>query len=106
LTGVTAQEELENRLEQLETECARLREENTQLKARLSLPSDALANEWDRVLCGKPRVKCAQCQNRQFLPVTGDVIHDHLSGKHTIGVYPMLEDEICSEDLRESIPID
>ncbi|MGB7934367.1 MAG: restriction endonuclease subunit R, partial [Gammaproteobacteria bacterium] len=40
-------------------------------------------------------MKCARCQNRQFLPVTGDVIHDHLSGKHTIGVYPILEDETC-----------
>lgn len=145
---MTTQEELENRLEQLEAECARLRKENTQLRERLSLPSDvparctsadstvllgqasptsekielfqqlfrgcedvyplrwenrkgksgyspACANEWDRVLCGKPRVKCAQCQNRQFLSVTGEVIYDHLSGKHTIGVYPILEDETC-----------
>ena len=38
-----AHEELENRLEQLKAECARLREENTQLKERLSLPLDAPA---------------------------------------------------------------
>jgi hypothetical protein len=55
----------------------------------------ACANEWDKVLCGKPRVKCAQCRNGQFLPVTDEVIHDHLSGKHTIGVYPIREDETC-----------
>jgi len=40
---VTAQEELENRLEQLEAERARLREENTQLRERLSLPLGAPA---------------------------------------------------------------
>jgi len=57
--------------------------------------SPACANEWDKVLCGKPRVKCAQCRNRQFLPVTDEVIRGHLSGKHTIGVYPIREDETC-----------
>jgi len=57
--------------------------------------SPACANEWDRALCGKPKVKCAECNNRQFLAVTGEVIRGHLSGKHTIGVYPILKDESC-----------
>lgn len=57
--------------------------------------SPACANEWDKVLCGKPRVKCAKCRNRQFLPVSDEVIHDHLSGMRTIGVYPIREDETC-----------
>jgi hypothetical protein len=69
-----------------------LRWENRKGKAGYS---PACANEWDKVLCGKPRVKCAQCPNRQFLPVTDEVIHDHLSGEHTIGVYPIREDETC-----------
>jgi superfamily II DNA or RNA helicase len=47
------------------------------------------------VLCGKPRVKCANCENRQFIPVSAEVIHGHLSGKCTIGVYPILKDETC-----------
>lgn len=69
-----------------------LRWENRQGKSGYS---PACANEWDKVLCGKPRVKCAQCRNRKFLPVSDEVIHDHLSGKHTIGVYPIREDETC-----------
>lgn len=31
--------------------------------------SPACSNEWNRVLCGKPNVKCSECENRKFLPV-------------------------------------
>ena len=57
--------------------------------------SPACGNEWHKVLCGKPKVKCGQCKNSQFLPVTNQVIHDHLIGKQTIGVYPILADGSC-----------
>ncbi len=55
----------------------------------------ACANEWVRGVCEKPRVKCGECPNQAFLPVTADVILDHLRGRHVIGVYPMLKDETC-----------
>jgi len=55
----------------------------------------ACAHEWDRSLCGKPKVKCADCPNRALLPLTDEVIRDHLTGRHTIGVYPLLPDETC-----------
>ena len=55
----------------------------------------ACAHEWDRALCGKPKVKCADCPNRALLPVTDEVIRDHLTGRHTVGVYPLLPDETC-----------
>lgn len=61
----------------------------------------ACANEWVRGVCEKPRVKCAECPNRRFLPVTDDVIRWHLSGldadRHAFvaGVYPLLLDETC-----------
>lgn len=55
----------------------------------------ACAHEWDKALCGKPKIKCGDCENRKFLPVTDGVICDHLTGKHTIGVYPLLLDETC-----------
>lgn len=61
----------------------------------------ACGNEWVRGICEKPRVKCATCQHRQFLPVTDDTIRWHLSGQDsggtdfTAGVYPMLLDETC-----------
>jgi hypothetical protein len=55
----------------------------------------ACANEWAPRICGKPKVKCGDCLNRAFLPVTDEVIDGHLRGRHTIGVYPMLADETC-----------
>jgi superfamily II DNA or RNA helicase len=55
----------------------------------------ACANEWAPRICGKPKVKCGDCLNRAFLPVTDDIIDGHLRGRHTVGVYPMLADETC-----------
>ncbi|PIE53423.1 DEAD/DEAH box helicase [Candidatus Fermentibacteria bacterium] len=57
--------------------------------------SPACANEWKPGVCGKPRVKCGSCNTRKLLPLTDSVIYDHLSGKHTIGVYPLLQDDSC-----------
>lgn len=63
--------------------------------------SPACANEWVRDLCDKRSVKCAECPNRRFLPVTDDVIRWHLSGQDdggndfVMGIYPMLQDETC-----------
>nr|MDA8240766.1 DEAD/DEAH box helicase family protein [Nitrospiraceae bacterium] len=57
--------------------------------------SPACSNEWKRPLCAKPRIRCSECENRELLPVTSEVIHAHLLGKHTIGVYPLLLDETC-----------
>lgn len=61
----------------------------------------ACSNEWVRGICEKPRVKCADCQHRRFLPVTDEVIRWHLSGEDehrepfVAGVYPLLLDESC-----------
>lgn len=57
--------------------------------------SPACANEWKRPLCGKPKTKCADCESRDLLPVTDEVIRGHLIGEHIIGVYPLLSDETC-----------
>jgi len=40
----------------------------------------ACGNEWVRGICEKPRIKCTECQYRQFLPLTDEVIRWHLSG--------------------------
>jgi len=45
----------------------------------------ACANEWVRGVCEKPRIKCAECPHRRFLPVTDDVIRWHLSGQDATG---------------------
>ena len=61
----------------------------------------ACANEWRPGVCEKPRIKCAVCPNRKFLPVTDEAIRRHLTGTDdagepfTMGVYPMLRDETC-----------
>ena len=39
-------------------------------------------------------MKCADRENRELKPVTDEVIRSHLLGKHTIGGYPLLPDEI------------
>jgi hypothetical protein len=55
----------------------------------------ACANEWRAGVCEKPRVKCGDCSNRRLSPLSDAVIYDHLAGEHTIGVYPLLEDDTC-----------
>ncbi len=61
----------------------------------------ACANEWVRGVCEKPKIKCAECSHRAFLPVTDEVVRWHLSGRDDLGrafvmgIYPMLLDETC-----------
>ena len=55
----------------------------------------ACANEWRAGICEKPRIKCSDCGHRSPLPLTDAVIFKHLSGDHTVGVYPLLEDDTC-----------
>lgn len=57
--------------------------------------SPACANEWRVGVCHKPRIKCSECTHRLLEPVTDAVIYDHLVGKHTIGAYPLLPDDMC-----------
>jgi len=57
--------------------------------------SPACGNEWKPRVCNKPRVKCGDCKQRQLLQLTDQVIYDHLAGKQTIGIYPLLTDESC-----------
>ncbi len=57
--------------------------------------SPVCSNEWMSGVCQKPRVKCGRCSHRAFLPVTDQVVLDHLQGRHVIGVYPLLPDETC-----------
>lgn len=59
-------------------------------KAGKSGYAPACANEWKPGVCEKPRIKCSECPNRKFLPLTDQVIFNHLVGRHVIGVYPLL----------------
>ncbi len=55
----------------------------------------ACANEWRAGVCEKPHIKCGDCSNRLLIPLSDAVIYDHLAGEHTIGIYPLLEDDTC-----------
>ena len=64
----------------------------------------ACQNEWIKPFCKKPKIRCGECARREFLPVTDDVIRNHLRGADsgnkskkdfTIGVYPLLLEETC-----------
>jgi hypothetical protein len=57
--------------------------------------SPACANEWRAGICEKPRIKCGDCAHRALIPVTGQTVFDHLAGRHTVGVYPLLSDDTC-----------
>jgi len=74
------------------------------LKTGKSGYQPACRNEWVKGICEKPRIRCEDCANRAFLPVTNEVVRNHLLGMDpldrskrdlTIGVYPMLLDETC-----------
>ncbi len=59
------------------------------------------SNEWVPRFCGKPKVKCGDCPNRAFVPLTDAIISQHLRSESTngrdftIGIYPMLPEETC-----------
>ncbi len=61
----------------------------------------ACGNQWLRGICEKPKIRCMDCTNSRFLPVSDEVVRWHLSGKDptgthfVMGVYPMLQDETC-----------
>ena len=56
----------------------------------------ACAKEWRAGVCEKLRIPCSDCSHRRLLPLSDAVIDDHLAGRHTLGVYPLLEDDTCA----------
>jgi hypothetical protein len=56
----------------------------------------ACANEWRAGVCEKPRIKCADCGHRSLIALTDRTIFDHLAGRHTTGVYPLLTNDTCN----------
>jgi superfamily II DNA or RNA helicase len=56
----------------------------------------ACDNKWEPALCLlRTGGKCSDCMNQAFVPVSDQVVTDHLQGRHVMGVYPLLEDETC-----------
>jgi superfamily II DNA or RNA helicase len=56
----------------------------------------AAERDWKAISQSKPEDrKKTDRETRRLLPVTDKVIEDHLWGRHTVGVYPLLLDETC-----------
>lgn len=64
----------------------------------------ACANEWVHGVCAKPKIKCGECRNQAFFPVSLDILARHLRGgpgaqspglPFVVGVYPLLSDDTC-----------
>ena len=58
--------------------------------------SPVCKNEFNTYKCDKSRVKCNECTNREFMPLTEDIIRKHLRGEITIGIYPLLLGDLCN----------
>src|SRR5256885_585800 len=42
-----------------------------------------------------PRSKCGDCPNQAFIPFDDAAVVGHLTGRHVMGIYPLLPDETC-----------
>lgn len=56
--------------------------------------SPACNREWEVADDGSYKLK-KDLRDREYFPLTDEVIRNHLTGKCTIGIYPLLTDESC-----------
>lgn len=54
-------------------------------------------NEWKRPECRKGQIPnaCAVCEHTDYAPLSYALLQDHLTGKLTLGIYPLLTDHTC-----------
>lgn len=57
--------------------------------------SVACNNEWMQGICHKPRIKCQDCNRRQFTELNDQIIYLHLTGQQVVGLYPLMRDNTC-----------
>ena len=59
--------------------------------------SPICANEWKKEVCQKGKVKdaCKYCDNQVYVPLTDNLLRDHVTGKSRYGVYPLLDNNTC-----------
>ncbi len=55
----------------------------------------ACRNKFVAGVCELPKIKCGDCPNQAFAPVDDSAVVAHLTGRHVMGVYPLLADETC-----------
>jgi len=53
-------------------------------------------NKFDPFLCGLlKKTPCRLCPNRRYRGLTDGDFHDHLSGKRSLGIYPLIDGDFC-----------
>ena len=67
-------------------------------KTQKSGYAPACRNEWARGVCDKRKNRCADCPNREYIPLTSELVRAHLIGRDencsdVIGIYPLLPDD-------------
>lgn len=76
-------------------------------KTQKSGYAPACSNEWVRNICQKPRIKCMDCQYRQFIPIDDEVVYWHLQGYDkgfvTITSIPYCNCGFCKLSLQDLI---
>ena len=57
----------------------------------------ACGNEWKYGICLKPKISCSDCEHKDYLMLTDEVIEYHLTGRNSlvVGIYPMLLNDTC-----------
>jgi superfamily II DNA or RNA helicase len=55
----------------------------------------ACRNKFVRGVCELPKIKCGDCLNQAFIPFDDTAVVGHLTGRHVMGIYPLLADETC-----------
>ncbi len=53
-------------------------------------------NEWVKLICQKPTIKCGDCSHQKFSPLNALAVGTHLRGSATIGTYAIREDDTCT----------
>ena len=67
-------------------------------KTRKSGYAPACRNEWVRGVCDKKKQRCTDCPNREFVPLSPEIVRAHLIGRDefcrdVVGIYPLLPDD-------------
>ncbi len=67
-------------------------------KTQKSGYAPACRNEWAPGICDKKKFRCADCPNREFVPLSPEAVRAHLIGRDgdcrdVAGIYPLLPDD-------------
>ncbi|MFO8240606.1 MAG: AAA family ATPase [Dissulfuribacterales bacterium] len=57
--------------------------------------------KWDETMCALSNSNdleggCKKCDHPEYTPLSDKLIHDHMTGKKLLGVYPLLKDNTCN----------